>query len=158
MRSLQLLAAMACLAVLNGCSAEPEGPASISPQQATNEFEARAAALDLPPGTEWPANPIGDSAPDGAGVVYQPGYGTAHADRLWFCAWEERALEAKGRKRVAAIQRLTEYKTSYAYRSADAPETIEATDAMISRAQLGDLGALQEDYELNCRLMLESGS
>jgi hypothetical protein len=29
---------------------------------------------------------------------------------------------------------------------------------MISRAQLGDLGALQEDYELNCRLMLESGS
>jgi hypothetical protein len=156
-RRLQALAAAAGLVcftgLVTGCStAEPEGPPTLTAQQATSEYRAEAKALTLAPKVVWPSAPIAATAEDGVAMVYEPGFGRQAADSYWFCSWSGRALEVgvTDTDRKAAVAELDKIRTTYFYTRALAPESKPILDKVLASTRLGDLSPLRRDHELNC--------
>lgn len=141
------------LLVAVGCGQkEPPGPAALTPQQATDEYRSEAATLALAPKWSWPEQPIEAVAPDGSGMVYQPGFGKQAADNYWYCSWASHALAARpdSKQRTAAITELGRMRSMYYYTTALDPESRPALDQVLKTAALGDMSALRRDVKLNC--------
>lgn len=147
-----LLPAVLLLLVGCGRSHEPPGPAALTPAQAAAEYRAEAAGLTLAPTWRWPASPIGETGPDGAGVVYEPGYGRQSADYYWFCSWASRVVAGRvtEAQRRQALDRLVGIRGTYYYTNALDPESKPFFDQVLTSATLGDLSALRRDVQLNC--------
>lgn len=141
------------IGVLSACStAEPEGPPTLTAQQATSEYLAEAKALTLAPAAAWPKTPIAATAEDGVAMVYEPGFGRQAADSYWFCTWSGRALEVgvSDAERKAAITELDKIRGTYFYTTALAPESKPILDKVLASTRLGDLAPLRRDHEMNC--------
>ena len=148
--ALVLISAAAALAGCGGDS-EPALPPALTTQQATQEYQSEARTLTLPAHASWPATPIAAKAPDGSGMIYEPGFGRQAADHDWYCSWARHTISsAPGRQRNKALSTLLTIRSRYYYTRALAADSKPAFDRVLDSASLGDMSALQTDVELNC--------
>lgn len=152
-RIARMAAVAAVVATLAGCSSEePAGPAALTAEQTTAEYRAEAADLKLAPGWSWPEEPIEAKAADGLGIVYEPGFGKQAADSHWFCSWADRVLDGSvpPAQREQAKKELPKIRDLNYYTDALAPESRPFFDNILESTELGDLGPLRTEFELNC--------
>ncbi len=149
---LSLVAVLMTMIVLVASCTEGanEGPPYLTAVEATEEFRSEAAGLTLAPGFEWPAQPIAATAPDGAGMVYEKGFGRQAANHFWYCTWARTALTSEGAARNAALAQAVQIKDTYYYTTALAFESRPFFDRVLANAELGDLSGLSNDVNLNC--------
>ncbi len=149
---LLLMALLMAMTILAASCTEgaSQGPAYLTAAETADEYRAEAAGLDLAPGFGWPATPILGTAPDGAAMVYEPGFGRQAANHYWYCTWARTAVTADAAQRDVALAEAMKIKDMYYYTDALAFESRPFFDQVLASAELGDLSGLSNDVNLNC--------
>lgn len=137
-----------------GCSADSSaGTRANSPSAAADEYRSEQPALTLAPGWDWPKSvEYPKTGPDGAGMVYQSGYGTTQADHYWYCSWERHLVEGEpsGSRRAETLQELESVRETHMYIhdiiDIDRPMFNEILDGALQ----GNLELMRRDVRLNC--------
>jgi hypothetical protein len=121
-------------------------------EEASREYLDEATKWKLPPGWEWPGDPIySGKAADGAGIVYEPNTGRIDATLYWFCAWSRTLLGAEAdADRAAALRQVQRLSETPFYKIGLLPEGRADYDAQLDAAEAGDFRSLAENTDVNC--------
>ena len=150
-----VLAAVAVVAAMTGCTPEPPETETIPEQNfddhssALEEYEAAAAEYELPAGQTYPPAPFDDES-----GIYETGYGESVVVTLWNCAWGREYLLLRGENAEAASAALEQYASlmeTEAYDLYYDPASVHPVfESAIENARLGDPALVQSLVEGGC--------